>query len=430
MYEPTFESNGIPCYMGVYRTYLHPGAFVIVGGENSNPRPSCHRIVKIIDSERIVVQAFIPLSDTNIRQFAITEPHAKYIPEVCRSMSTLTIHPQLIVDIAFVFKADQVLDGSVRNLQGMTNAFILRFDESGTKIPDTECLPFSCSYPEHAILFNTSFACHIWETLTIIHEEMERLLGRSAKSQGVHTKAMVKIGCDKSAWLYLTMKAKEADCCVMGREVNVSLPHRWTLPGLSVLKIREKRVGELLRFETKKDLECLCGIFGETTTVNVRAIAPATPKEGPQRIRELQVGDLINIIEGSEEREDPFKRRTQCDSVDFVFDGIQSIRCYLRYTRTIYEEDAVINDICSSVIGRKRPLSLSPADVNDTAEVDPDVLMVDSDFELDGRLYNITAVTDNSVTARSFYPTVDLENILFNNVLDIRERVLARMNES
>ena len=53
--------------------------------------------------------------------------------------------------------------------------------------------------------------------------------------------------------------------------------------------------------------------------VNVRAITPTTQKEGPQRIRELQVGDLINIIEGSEEREDPFKRRTQCDSVSILY---------------------------------------------------------------------------------------------------------------
>eukprot|EP00978_Attheya_sp_CCMP212_P036525 scaffold166451_cov62-Attheya_sp.AAC.2 len=119
----------------------------------------------------------------------------------------------------------------------------------------------------------------------------------------------------------------------------------------------EKRDGEFLRFETKKDLACLCGIFGETTTVNVRAIAPA-PKECHQlQVRDLQVGDLLNIVEGSEERKEPFTRRTQRDSVDFMFDRRQTIHCYVRYSRSEYNENVAYEDICSHVIGRKRPLS-------------------------------------------------------------------------
>ena len=421
--------------MGVYRTYLHPGAFVILAEEeNANPLPNCHRIIKVIDSERIVVQAFISFADTNIRQFTITDPHAKYIPEVCCSHSTLTIHPKLIVDIAFVFKAEGVLDGSVRNLQGMTNTFLLRFDESSETIPDTECLPFSCSYPEHAHLFNTSFPCHIWETLTIIHTEMERLLGRTAKKQGISTKAMVNIGCDKPAWLYLTVKVKEADCCLVGRMVPISKAQRWTHPGLSVLKIREKRDGELLRFETAKDLECLCGILGETTTVNVRAIPPAPPKDGSRRVRDLQVGDAVNIIEGSEEREEPFNMTTQRDSVDFIFDGLQSIRCILRYTQSLYEETEIMDDICCSVIGRKRPLSLPIVNANVPMNEDDDVVMVDSEFEHNGRLYTINFVSEDFITARCFYPTVQNGNALFNqvmtfnNLLYVNERVLARID--
>jgi hypothetical protein len=121
------------------------------------------------------MQTFIPFPSTNICEFRISDPHAKYQykPEVCRSKSTLTLHPKLSVDTAFLFKADAVLDGSFRNVQGMPNAFILRFDESGDRIPDTECIPFSCCYPKDVTLFNTSFSCHIWETLTISHDEME-----------------------------------------------------------------------------------------------------------------------------------------------------------------------------------------------------------------------------------------------------------------
>jgi hypothetical protein len=49
------------------------------------------------------------------------------------------------------------------------------------------------------------------------------------------------------------------------------------------------------------------------------------------------------------------------------------------------------------VIGRKRPLSL-PAEVN-VEERNESVIMVDSDFEFDGRLYTITFVSEDFVRA-------------------------------
>eukprot|EP00978_Attheya_sp_CCMP212_P012090 scaffold30026_cov53-Attheya_sp.AAC.5 len=199
----------------------------------------------------------------------------------------------------------------------------------------------------------------------------------------------------------------------------VSFPHRWTLPGLFVLKVKEKC----------DDLECLCGIFGETTTVNVRAIAP-TPKEGHQlQVRDLQVGNLLNIVEGSEEREEPFTQRTQRDSVDFMFDGRQTIRCFVWYSCSEYDENVVYRDICSHVIGRKRPLSL-PAE-NENTEVNVEegnesVIMVDSEFEFNKRLFTISFVGEDFVSAECFYPVIQRGNIVQLTYLeDVRERVLS-----
>ena len=57
------------------------------------------------------MQAFIPFHDTNFHGFQVSTPHAKYIPEVWHAKSTLAmIHFELIVDIAFLFKADAVVD--------------------------------------------------------------------------------------------------------------------------------------------------------------------------------------------------------------------------------------------------------------------------------------------------------------------------------
>eukprot|EP00978_Attheya_sp_CCMP212_P036010 scaffold160299_cov66-Attheya_sp.AAC.4 len=102
---------------------------------------------------------------------------------------------------------------------------------------------------------------------------------------------MVKVGLDKSTWIYITTKAV-ANCCLVRRRVPFSLHHRWTL------KLRENKMVSYC------DSRFLCGILGETTTVNVRAMAPA-PKEEQEEIevRDLKREDFLNTLWRDQKKE-------------------------------------------------------------------------------------------------------------------------------
>jgi len=413
--EPVFDDDSPPCYMGVYRTYLHPGAFVLVSGDKGE-ECACHRILEIRDSDNIILQKFTHFVGRNINQHAISEPHAKYIPEVCSSITTCTVQSKEIIDIAFVFKAKAVLEGTVRIAQGMANSFILRFDVNGHIIPEKECLPFSCEYPRNKAKFDTSFPRHIWNTLNKLHREMARIMGRTAeRAQGLFTKAPpIKIGIDAAGWRYLTAKAMDGeDCCVPVHKVNANSTLRWTKPALAITKVKEERTGELMRFETDTDLVKLCGIMGETATSNVRA-RPPNKKEGVED-RQLNENDGVNIVEGSNEREDPFLRRTQRDGVDFLFDGRDTVSIYLRYSMYLYKSTAPPSDlILAAVLTRRKPLSITVMEGESDSEEDVQAVCVEDEFSHDGCLYRVTSIVNDSVEAICFYPKH--VNPLFNRL--------------
>ena len=427
--EPVFDDGNPPCYMGVYKTYLHPGAFVIVSGEEC----ICHRILEIVGSDKIILQQFIRFVGSNIPHHAITEPHAKYIPEVCCTSKTVTVKSNEITDIAFVFKAKAVLEGTVRIAQGMRNSFILRFDDDGNTISEQQCLPFPCDYLRNQSLFGTSFSCHIWNNLNKFHREMARIMGRTAeRAQGLFTKAPpIKIGIDASVWHYIRESAisGEDDCCIPVHKVSANTIVRWTKPALAIAKIKEENNGELIRFETAQDLICLCGIFGETATCNVRARPPRKGEESEDR--QLKENDGVNIVNGSNEREEPFQRRTQKDGIDFVFDGRSTVSVYLRYSLHRYNTATPPSDsIVSVLLTRKRPLSSIHQDEDDSEE--SHTVCITDEFEHDGRLYRVQSITNDSIAAICFYPP-RFVNPLFNTVKTfdnkeyVKERIMARL---
>lgn len=72
---------------------------------------------------------------------------------------------------------------------------------------------------------------------------------------------------------------------------------------------------DFIRFETKQQLCELVSIFGETILCDVwKRVKHGKPKT-------LKALDTMNVIVGSRMPEDPFKRYTENDGVDFLFNG-------------------------------------------------------------------------------------------------------------
>jgi hypothetical protein len=139
---------------------------------------------------------------------------------------------------------------------------------------------------------------------------------------------------------------------------------------------------------------------------------------GQDEERSLRTNDnLINFVKANEQMEVPFMIRTQHGGVDLVFDGRETLFCYLRYHSVVYNPptNQQPNDtICMAVVERKRPISLKDNDLLDGVidTIDRQVVCVDIKFEHMGRLYVITAVHSNSIETRCIGP--DEENSQYN----------------
>eukprot|EP00978_Attheya_sp_CCMP212_P033256 scaffold133392_cov44-Attheya_sp.AAC.2 len=75
----------------------------------------------------------------------------------------------------------------------------------------------------------------------------------------------------------------------------------------------------------------------------------------PTTDRELNENDIINVINGDMERDDPFLRYTNRDGLDFVYDfkaGRASM--YVRYTMYVYEVPRTPNNTTVNACKKKQ----------------------------------------------------------------------------
>eukprot|EP00978_Attheya_sp_CCMP212_P004231 scaffold9268_cov52-Attheya_sp.AAC.3 len=183
---------------------------------------------------------------------------------------------------------------------------------------DCHCLlPFPLDYIEYRQLLSSCFPSGVWRHVSVIQEELLHVLGQTAEAaQGIFTKKLM----DQSMWTYLCFKAL-AGGCRGPQTVNMSVFKRATKPGMDLSKFVARHECKLLHFETQSDINVLCSILGESTIMNVRANMPphGRPDE-PATDRELNENDIINVINGDMEREDPFLCYTNQDGLDCVYD--------------------------------------------------------------------------------------------------------------
>ena len=168
---------------------------------------------------------------------------------------------------------------------------------------------------------------------------------------------------------------------------------------------------ELLRLETKDDLDVLCkGLVGDMSLYEVRKRKPAVIS--PQK---LQENDSLNVIIGSEHREEQFLSKTNAAGVHFFYDKVQTLRIFVRYRRYQYrlstETQMPINcpDEKLARIIERLPSNMNSAESQDEADEFVRVVLDGSEFEIDDAVFRVKTVDKLAKTALCI--SVDEEHV-------------------
>ncbi len=142
------------------------------------------------------------------------------------------------------------------------------------------------------------------------------------------------------------------------------------------------------------------------------------PKRGV--VESLHVNDVINVVAGSEQREVPFRHRTNMQGIDLIYDGTNHVRVRIRYQR--YQYRLPVGDTCPSTIlsralARKMPLGTDGSESStddETSDEDASMVVVDQDnqgvatvgmeFSRLDILYRILSLALDEVTAVVHWP--------------------------
>jgi hypothetical protein len=142
----------------------------------------------------------------------------------------------------------------------------------------------------------------------------------------------------------------------------------------------------------------LCkGLVGDMSLYEVRKRKPALVS--PEKLRE---NDSLNVITGSDHREEQFVSKTSEAGVDFLYDKVQTLRIFVRYRRYQYrlstETQMPINcpDEKLARIIERLPSNINSAESEDEAVR---VVIDGSEFEIDDAVFRVKMVDKLARTA-------------------------------
>jgi hypothetical protein len=170
----------------------------------------------------------------------------------------------------------------------------------------------------------------------------------------------------------------------------------------------------MTRFETEDELSMLSSALGELVTVEVR-------KRRPEHlvIDSLHVNDVMNVVAGSEGREEPFRHRTNKQGMDLIHDGTNHVRIRMRHQRCQHTMPVI--DCCPSAtlrraIARKIPLGADGSETSSDEGMSDDdapvavaaegLATVGMEFTHLGTLHRMQSIciNDELVTATACWP--------------------------
>jgi len=362
-----------------------------------------------------------------LRQFK--NPRYQWIPQILRTPTCKWIDSCDITSIAWVFQQQDLDTNQHEGHQGMENLFLLHHNDQGQHTHIHTCHTFCSDYHRFSLVAVDCYQERVWCGLQVLRSEISRHLGRFSEKQGSYTRVSSQVVVGKEAWHFLLSKVGHAIGSPIGR--NSMASKRVLEPGLHLKSHRWMFYSTLLRFETEDELRCLSTVLGELVTVEVRK---RRPKYGV--VESLHLNDVMNVVAGSEVREEPFRIRTAKQGIDFIHDGVNRVRIRLRYQR--YQRSSVSLAGCPSTILvraiERKSLLVGPREGESSDEDDDDevavVVALARQFDHQGRVFEVYGIDleARKVTAIVVWP-VNVTSIIEFEYDDVNRYIRSRIDE-
>jgi hypothetical protein len=392
-----------PVYCQSVQAYLCPGTYVLFGVKESGEMVQKVGIIigtrtNIEEGSLLEINVLDPLAGAGLSIPAITDTTTHNIVEVVQTQVCVWIKPDLVRNIAFVFVESTLAEDHTTNgCQGIMNVFLIRFRQDQSRVDLTSMKPFSCSHDEYPK--RDCYALRQFLFLDRLRTAFTKLLGRYSMLQGDFVRNDISITMLPENWQYLLLNV--GDCAQYMHLTTKKRSLRVLQPGMLLTAVRASYECELLRLETKDDLDVLCkGLVGDMSLYEVRKRKPAVVS--PEKLKE---NDSLNVIVGSDHREERFVSKTSEAGVDFLYDQVQTLRIFVRYKRYQYRLSTVTQmpiacpDEKLARIIERLPSNMNSAPEESEDDEDDHVVIDGSEFEIDDAVFRVKMVNKLAKTA-------------------------------
>ena len=251
------------------------------------------------------------------------------INEVVETKEVMKISSNDIVDIAFVFKADEVKN-ILSDCCGRSNVFIIHYKErNNSGIRSRSLIPIDSWQPFHK---NNSYPLRIWHGLQTIGKEIRTCLWSTYKP----VKWSHSIAISNEVWLYFSQSLNivcETKERKMRRMIISYLPDMSLQPSFQVIKL------QLIGIRTQDQLSMLQLSIGALTGIGIKKRMFEVDQVTNKKKRKfLSNGDLVKRIGPLPEEVDEMDmkvnlRGTKKPGIDFIYDSSTSLfKIQIRHT--------------------------------------------------------------------------------------------------
>jgi len=355
-------------------------------------------------------------------------PRYQHIPQILRTASRERVNVfEDVKSICWVFQRSTLDSSPYEGHQGMKNLFLLEFNYEGGRTHIWDCHPFCSGHGHYKIFALECYQERVWNGLQILRAEICRHLGRYSEKQGSFTRVSSQVVMGRESWEYLVSNVEGHTRA--STERNGFMSKRVLEPGLLLKTQRTPYISTLVRFETVSELRALSAVLGELVTMEVRKRKPKYTI-----VESLFVNDIINVVAGSQTREEPFRVRTVMQGIDFLHDG-SKVRIRMRYSRYQYMlplAEGSPSTILTRAIRRKRLLDPGDEDSSEDEEYDEGVVLpavaqasvvvIGRQFDHLGRVYEVSRINmeGETVAAKVIWPAYlnqRVDEFEFHNVV-------------